>query len=210
MPTPFRLPSILLIFFIVVSSIDTGRTEDPPKFVFDTGATEWRGERIDLPPTFAPDMKWVGEEDIRFAPGMFSADAEDFFSYVLVFILEPDADISQANIEAELLSYYSGLSTAVMKGKQQQVDTEPFAVELDRVDTATSPPVDATEVTHYNGSIAWVEPFATQQNQILHVEAQLWKHGERPALFLCVSPQMRDHQLWKKLREIRAAFRIES
>ncbi len=210
MPTPFRLPLILLLFFIVSSFAEIGRAEDPPKFVFDTGATEWRGERISLPPGFAPAMKWIGEEDIRFAPGMFSADAEDFFSYVLVFILDPAADISEQNIEAELLTYYRGLAYSVMKGKQQEVDTAAFKVELSKADSAISPPADAAAVAQYNGSITWVEPFATQKNQTLQIEAQVWKHGDRPALFFCVSPKMRDHDLWKKLREIRAAFRIES
>ena len=210
MPTPFRLSSALLFFLIAGSFAQSLRAEEPPRFMFDTGATEWRGERISLPPTFVADMNWIGEEDIRFAPGMFSADAEDFFTYVLVFILDSGADISEQTIEAELLTYYRGLSTAVMKGKQKQVDTEAFKVELNQADIATSPPAGAAEVTHYNGSIAWIEPFATQQNQTLQIEAQAWKHGDRPALFVCVSPKMRDHDLWKKLREIRAAFRIES
>ena len=130
MPTPFRLSSALLFFLIAGSFAQSLRAEEPPRFMFDTGATEWRGERISLPPTFAADMNWIGEEDIRFAPGMFSADAEDFFTYVLVFILDSGADISEQTIEAELLTYYRGLSTAVMKGKQKQVDTEAFKVEL--------------------------------------------------------------------------------
>ena len=31
----------------------------------------WRGERIALPPAFAPKMKFKGVEQVRFAPGMF-------------------------------------------------------------------------------------------------------------------------------------------
>jgi hypothetical protein len=39
---------------------------------------DWRGERIVLPPPFAPDMKFKfkGIEEIRFAPGMFQADSD--------------------------------------------------------------------------------------------------------------------------------------
>jgi len=207
-----RPPHIFLLTLLFGLAAATGRSQDSPRFIFDTGEPQWRGERISLPPTFAPDMKWVGEEDIRFAPGMFNADAEDFFSYALVFILAPDTDVSEENIEAELLTYYRGLSAAVMKGKQKQVDTEPFTVELTKSDTATSPPADAgadAEVTQYNGSISWLEPFATQKEQTLHIETQVWKHGDRPALFFCVSPKARDHDLWKKLRDIRTKFRIE-
>ena len=41
----------------------------------------WGKESIDLPPKFAPDMDWRGAVELRFAPGMFKADAADFFSY---------------------------------------------------------------------------------------------------------------------------------
>ena len=191
------------------TAIATHAEDKAPTFLFDTGETEWRGERIALPPGFAPDMKWIGEEDIRFAPGMFSADADDFFTYVLVFILDEGSDVSEKNIEAELLTYYRGLSAAVMKGKQKEVDTSAFTADLSKVEVATSPPEQASEVSQYDGTLDWVEPFATQTQQKLHIEAQVWKHGDRPALFLCVSPRNRDHALWKKLREIRAAFRIE-
>ena len=41
---------------------------------------------IDLPPKdFAPDMKWKGKEEIRFAPGMFKPNAPDFFSHRFCF-----------------------------------------------------------------------------------------------------------------------------
>ena len=49
--------------------------------------TDWKGERIVLPPKFAPDMKLTGVEEIRFAPGMFKPESETFFTYVFVFAL---------------------------------------------------------------------------------------------------------------------------
>ncbi len=42
---------------------------------------KWSGETITLPPGFARDMAIKGVEVIRFAPGMFDPQAEDFFSY---------------------------------------------------------------------------------------------------------------------------------
>ena len=79
---------------------------------------------------FAPTLGWKGIEDIRFAPGMFQADAEDFFSYALVFLLEEGADVSPEGIQREVLTYYQGLSTAVLKGKGVTVDTSKFELSL--------------------------------------------------------------------------------
>jgi hypothetical protein len=182
-----------------------------PKFIFDTGETKWGGERIQLPPGFAPDMKWVGEEDIRFAPGMMKADADDFFTYVLVFLLEKDSDVSNENVEKEVLTYYQGLSKAVMKSKGQEVDAEKFTIKFTKDESVTEAPagIDKGSVAQFSGVLDWIEPFATQKAQKLHIELQSWKHGEQPALFLCVSPKKLDAELWKALRKIRASFKIE-
>ena len=202
----FRLPAFVAILACFCASV----AAEAPKFLFKTGDPGWRGERIAVPPDFAPDMKWVGEEDIRFAPGMFSADADDFFTYVLVFVLDKDADVSEKNIEAELLTYYRGLAASVMGRKKKETDTTTFTADLSKAEAATSSPEGVAGVIQYNGTLDWIEPFASEEKQQLHIEAQVWKHGEQPALFLCVSPNNREHDIWKKLREIRAAFRIES
>ncbi len=79
-----KFPQCLLLLAAICIGPVAALAED--KLVFDT---EWKGERIELPPGFARDLKLKGYEEIRFAPGMFKGDADDFFSYVLAFSLEP-------------------------------------------------------------------------------------------------------------------------
>ncbi|HUR54586.1 MAG TPA: hypothetical protein VMZ71_10665, partial [Gemmataceae bacterium] len=82
----------------------------------------WAGEVIDLPPKgFAPEMTWKGKEEIRFAPGMFKADAQDFFSYALLFWLPADQKTDAKTLEEELLTYYRGLAKTVLASKKQEV-----------------------------------------------------------------------------------------
>jgi hypothetical protein len=102
---------------LILLAAITPHASAEPEFVFETGTPEWKGERLDLPPGFAPDLGWTGVEHIRFAPGMFKAGEPDFFSYVLVFLLEPGSDVSESALKRELLVYYRGLSKAVMAGK---------------------------------------------------------------------------------------------
>ncbi|MEM7015557.1 MAG: hypothetical protein AAF585_29205 [Verrucomicrobiota bacterium] len=170
------------------------------KFLFKT--ENWRGEQILLPPGFAPTMKWKGIEDIRFAPGMFDADSESFFSYALVFLLDEDADISTEGVHEQVLMYYQGLSTAVLKGKGQTTDVSKFELKLGEPETAD-------DVTNIDGTLDWVEPFATQNQQKLNLQIRIWKHGDKPALFFIVSPQGKDHAIWTELEEIRDTFKIE-
>jgi len=94
-----------------------------------TSGFELPKETIALPPAFATDMKWKGAEELRFAPGMFKADAADFFSYDLLFWLPDDAEIDAKTMEEELLAYYRGLA-AVLKCKKQEVDAKAFTLTI--------------------------------------------------------------------------------
>jgi hypothetical protein len=201
---------ISLISLIVGLGLDAAAQDEGPKFIFDTGTPPWRGERIPLPPSFATDLGWKGVEEIRFAPGMFEAESESFFSYVLVFLLEPGSDISEAGLKRELLTYYRGLSKAVMESKQRSVDTSGFTVTLAKAEKADPVPAGAADVAAFTATLEWLEPFATQKDQTLHLEVHTWKHGDQLVVLSCVSPVKPDGgALWKSLRDIRAKFRFE-
>src|SRR4051812_41200275 len=72
--------------------------------------TEWKGERIELPPSFAPAMALQGIEEIRFAPGMFNPKSDSFFTYALVFSVPKTQELTPEVIKRELLAYYRGLA----------------------------------------------------------------------------------------------------
>lgn len=72
--------------------------QDEPKDTLPTpkGLTnEW----IPLPPGFAPKFGYKGVEDIRFAPGMFKADSDSFFSYLLAFQVEPTSKVDTDSLK---------------------------------------------------------------------------------------------------------------
>jgi hypothetical protein len=196
----------LLAVVLCSCSFISHSTAEEARFLFGT-SDDWRGERIALPPGFARDMEWVGEEDIRFAPGMFKADSDNFFTYVLVFLLDKEADVSPESIHQEVLKYYRGLSKTVMRNPQ--LDTSAFKLHLVEDKAPAQPPAQASEVKQFSGTLDWIEPFTTKKAQQLHLELQLWSHHEQPALFLCVSPRAPEQEIWKELRKIRSGFTIE-
>ena len=172
----------------------------------------WRGESIQLPPGFAPDLKWNGVEHIRFAPGMFQPDSESFFSYVLVFLLKEGDDVSEAAVKEQILTYYQGLAKAVMGSKQMSVDTSTFTLELgalENPDESLPAAAKDAEVKTWNGVLDWVEPFATQKKQALTIEVHLWNRGKNPVVYFTVSPQDKDHEIWKEMRKYRALFELK-
>jgi hypothetical protein len=170
----------------------------------------WFGERIDVPTGFAPKMSWKGIEEIRFAPGMFKPGQPDFFSYVFIFSLETDNDLSPKSIREQILIYYKGLSSQVSTGKGRKVDVSKFSMELVPVKKSSIIPAQAGKSSSYIGTLHWVEPFATGRDQTLRFEIQAWKDDgrKRAYVFVCVSPQKTDAPIWKKLHGIGREFRV--
>ena len=165
----------------------------------------WGKESIDLPPKFAPDMAWKGAEELRFAPGMFKADAADFFSYAFLLWVPDDQKIDPKTMEKDLLAYYCGLAKAVLEGKKQKADVGEFTLTIkDAKDKSGKRPGGET-YTAFVGELKWVEPFATGAAQTLRLEIHTWhsaKHKHN-CVFICASPQPETADVWKTLRVIR-------
>ena len=195
---------------ILLLALPAGSQEPgEPKFHFDTGNPPWKGERIPLPPGFAPDLGWKGVEQIRFAPGMFQPDAPDFFSYIIVFLLEPDSAVTKEAIQKEHLVYYQGLAKAAMGSKGATVDTSQFSMELEDAEDLAPTPESAEKPASYRGVLQWTEPFATQKPQTLHFEITTWTYEGKAVVLSCVSPvDPEKEDPWKTLREIRRSFRF--
>src|SRR5262249_26891869 len=146
-----------------------GPPEKEPPYQVPT-PSGWAKETLALPPAFAPDMKWKGTEELRFAPGMFKADAPDFFSYALLFWLADDAEIDAKTTEPALLAYYRGLAAAVLKGKRQGADTKAFRLTITADKRQPGKRPGGAAVAGHVGELKWSEPFATGKPQTLRLE----------------------------------------
>ena len=175
--------------------------------------SDWKGERITLPPLFAPGMGLKGIEEIRFAPGMLDEKSDSFFSYVFVFSVSADQKLTEDVIRKETLTYYRGLAEAVLKRKGVEVDAAKFAFDLEKTKAVSDAPESIAKpdaVTQYSGKLDWVEPFATAKAQTLRFEIQTWSNPMmgRNYLLVCVSPKNpgETEPVWKELRGIRRGF----
>ncbi|MFT4546872.1 MAG: hypothetical protein ACI8XO_004327 [Verrucomicrobiales bacterium] len=211
-----KLPThVLALFALTIYSAPADEdSKSTEKLIFKT---EWKGERITLPPPFAKDMKLQGIEEIRFAPGMFKPDSDSFFSYVFVFSVPGEKKLSEKVIKSETLTYYRGLAKSVLAGRGKEVDPSKFKFELEKAKQAKGVPAsvaDAKSVVQYTGKLDWIEPFATAKPQVLHFEIQAWADPKtkRNYLFVGTSPKEIDDkaEIWKKLRKIRSDFKVEA
>lgn len=199
------LPTLLWIS--VAFSCAVASAQDT-EFEFDT--PDWRSEKMQLPLPFAPTMTFRGLDELRFSPGMFKGDREDFFSYVFVMSLEPETELDEKVIRKELLIYYRGLAQAVGKATKSAVDK--FTLEMKTMLQATRLPEMAKEPAEYYAELIWDEPFVTRQSQKLRLEIQTFRFADsdRKYLFVCASPQPLAHDVWTKMRGFRKSLRIKS
>ena len=78
---------------------------------------DWRFEAMPLPPRFAPEVKWTGFEEIRFAPGVFDNSSPNYFSYVMALSVNGTSAIDAAGIKDFLETYFRGLLPGVGQRK---------------------------------------------------------------------------------------------
>ena len=197
-----------IVFLAILSGTNTLLAADSELAKHITVPAGWKGEQISLPPSFAKEMQFKGIEEARFSPGMFQEKSDTFFSYFFVFKIDPGSELTQKNIERELLTYYQGLSRAIFNSRKKKIDTSQFTCKLTKAIPVDSQKIYPQGLTEYSATVKWTEPFVTQKPQTLNLIIQAWtgkttKHGY---LFVCVSPQDFKANIWQSMRNIRSTF----
>ena len=201
------------LFFVglMVAGFSVGAAVPPhlQKVEIAKPTPEWAGERIKLPPSFAPKLGLKGIEEILFAPGWRKAEEKNFFTYVFLFALERKPELTGEVLRKELLAYYTGLSKNVMRNPK--LDTSKFTVKLEPVKENGVTPKEAMNVKSYRAEVVWLEPFTTKKMQTLHFELQTWQYkgSANQYLFVSASPQKPAAAIWKTMRGIRASVKLK-
>lgn len=200
-----RCLAVLLALLVGTSTVSAADVELAKLITVPAG---WKGEQITLPPSFARDMKFKGIEEARFSPGMFQEKSNSFFSYFFVFKIDPDTELTQKNIERELLTYYRGLASTIFKSRKKEIDTSGFTCKLTKAMPVDPQKIYPPGLTEYAARVNWTEPFVTQKPQTLNLIIQTWtdKTTGHGYLFACVSPQNMKADIWQSMRKIRDTF----
>jgi len=186
--------SAFLFAFLTVGLSEVAVADEPIRVEIET-PKGWRTETLSLPTGFAKDMKLTGFEEVRFAPGMFRPDAEDFFTYCFVFCLPDQTPPNQKVLTEELLKYYRGLAVAVTR--RSGIDVKPASFTL-----KITPVKDSK--TKSRAVMTWIEPFATRKPQTLNLEIEsvLDSSINGCLLKIAVSPKPYKADVWKPMRKL--------
>ncbi|MEM7658098.1 MAG: S41 family peptidase [Bacteroidota bacterium] len=155
-----------------------------------------RKELLQIPLSFAPDLKLRGLEDLRFLAGWNDVNRPDFWSYAFAWNLVQEEAMPTSQIKESLETYFDGLMG--MERISREKGLPMTKAELHEVERQTG-------TTSYQGSITTFDGFFQQQIFTLNVQAERVRckeFGRSVILFRC-SPQGFNSPVWQELNQIR-------
>ena len=145
----------------------------------------WRYEKLDLPLSFAPEIKIEGFEEVRFAPGWSKQESEQFWTYTFVWVLESPATFTREEMEKNLKHYFDGLMSLV--GKIDSVGTEASLQQ---------------EEFGFSGQVETYDTFFIKDRVLLNLTIE---HNQDLSLWqFRLSPKETSHPVWQQLNSIKA------
>lgn len=165
----------------------------------------WRYERLAFPLSFAPDLKYRGFEEIRFAPGMFNPQSDTYFTYIFAVRLEGAHEIDSDFVRTFLFKYYRGLCEAVGADRDPPLDLEKISVSVKKGED----PRGGADV--FYAEVVMFDAFVTGKRLTLHVEivAAYEPNAKATCLFALASPKSKSEKIWKLLYDFRPHFTCE-
>lgn len=167
---------------------------------------DWRFERIDFPLSFAPELKYEGFEELRFAPGMFKADSETYFTYIFAMKINNDIALDAAALGSLLETYFRGLCRTVARDKKFDIDVLKISAQV-RADQPEQP--EEQRARSYHATIESFDPFVTGKPlklnlEMIVIDASRTEHR----IFAAISPKPSDAPIWKLLRALKEQFKV--
>ena len=163
----------------------------------------WRTETIPFPLGFAPELEYDGVEVLRFAPGMFKAESEDFWTYAFIWWIADQSSLDPEDLAKDLEFYFAGLTRAVAEDRGFDSSGATHDVKIAVATKTTEPEID------YVGTAKIFDPFVTRDTVSLNFRIQQIRcpDQERLAVVFELSPQPFTHNVWLTLTGIREGFR---
>ncbi len=160
----------------------------------------WRGEVLNFPLIFAKSLSYKGEEHIRFAKGWGDVDDDAYFSYVFVWILEKDPQMTIQKLETDMDTYFTGLM------KMGLIIKFRFFKKLPK--TFVSFREDDSRDNSFKGTISVYDAFFRKEKILLHskVSMSYCKKIKKHFVFFRLSPKEFEHSMWKDLENVSIKF----
>jgi hypothetical protein len=162
----------------------------------------WDVERFLIPIAFAPDIQYMGVEDVRFAPGWGNAKSNEYWTYAFLWYLDGKPEMNSKTIELNLKAYYTGLIGSNIERRKIPADKiTPVKVSVDEVKTENG------DMKTFGGKIEmldYMEQKPMTLNCIVHLKSCVGQN--HTFIFYQISPKPFSDNVWKNLQQIWLEF----
>lgn len=181
-------------------AIASGEPAARPELLPNT-PPDWRFERIEFPLPFAPELTYDGFEELRFAPGMFDAQSETYFTYIFAMKITNEISIDGKLLKSLLETYFRGLCRTVAKGTDFDIDTSKISAKVHEEHH------EAPQSRRFTVLLDSYDPFVTGKTLKLYLEVVVVaRHRNDHRIFAAVSPKPTGDPVWKLLRKLKQEF----
>ena len=166
---------------------------------------DWRYERIEFPLPFAPELKYDGFEELGFAPGMFNAKSDTYFTYIFAMKITNDVSFDAKLLKSLLETYFRGLCRTVAEGTDFDIDVSKISA------TVREDHYEAPRSRHFSVMLDSYDPFVTGKPLKLRLELLVVERNRNDhRIFAAVSPKPADSPVWKLLRKLKQQFQVHA
>ncbi|MEM5566171.1 hypothetical protein WNY78_13710 [Psychroserpens sp. AS72] len=182
------LTTVLLLCTILVFG------QDEAKLGVLESDTTWLKEIIKFPIGFAPEIKYEGYEDLRFAKKWRDSAHDDFWAYMFAWHINSNEQQTVETLETNIKFYYDGIMKAVNKKKDFVVpETTVLFIKT-----------EANKDTDFIGKLYVYDSFTSEAMMTLNVRVKSYYciQTESSTILFKLSPQGFDHEIWKRFNEV--------
>jgi hypothetical protein len=175
----------LIIILLIAGGVAIGQDAETVL----SAPQNWKSEIIPFPINFAPDIDYVGFEDLRFCPGWSDSTKQDFWSYTFVWYIEKAAVSTEASLTEAFNLYYDGLM-----GVDRQVESD--SIGTNKLDKTLCLFVKTAE--GFSGKMRVYDNFFSKDYMTLNIKVResFCPKMNKQIIFCDISPNAFDHEVW--------------
>lgn len=181
----------VIVFFCCFFALKT-LAQEIKDYSILTNTKNWKKEIIKFPIDWAPDVKLVGFEELRFAPNWNKQNHKEFWTLVMAWSIDAKSALSQNLITTNFKGYFDGL----MKPNHW---SQTFAEPKIKVFEKNKNDTDFTfQMTFFDG-------FHTGKITTVNVKVtQIFcRITQRAFITFYISPQKQKDKIWKTLKKMK-------
>lgn len=185
---------IIIITILISCSIYSSGQHKEELNLLQADST-WDKETIQIPFSFAPEIKYIGQEDIRFAKGWGDINSPGFWTYAFVWDINLKTKPTTIFFEDNLKLYFDGLMNAVNQ------DT---SITIPKTKTFFKEKEHKKAITSFKGTVETYDAFRTKKMMTLNVtiESYYCKKTKKFIPLFRFSPKDFKHKAWESLNQV--------